>query len=126
MKGVASAATAAVVALTLSLVPLVADWCAATCEAAHQLSVPSCHHTTSTATRIGEMPAPCGHDHQPMVVDAATATRTTSRAVTMPLVAIDFAVSAMPAPRPPYALATIPGDRSSPRLPLALATNLRL
>jgi hypothetical protein len=66
---------AILLAFALGSVPLVADWCAATCEAAHATAAsaePSCHHTASPSPRVGEMPTPCSHDHHPVVVDAAT------------------------------------------------------
>jgi hypothetical protein len=53
--------------------PMVADYCAVTCEATH-MGGPSAspahagHHHASTALfRIGQPPQPCGHDHNGIV-----------------------------------------------------------
>ena len=65
---------AAVLALAVGSVPLVADWCAISCEAAHgaAAAAPACHHTSASMPHLAEVPVPCGHDHHPVVVDAST------------------------------------------------------
>src|SRR5207253_3064433 len=71
------ATTAIVLALAFAAVPLVADWCAISCEAAHSTTAsdaPTCHHTSSTPPRIDHLPTPCGHDNHSAVVDATATT----------------------------------------------------
>jgi len=89
--------TVLLLAFALAAVPLVADWCAVSCEAAHGATadaVPACHHTTAAAPRISEIPTPCGHDHHPVVVDAATTTVVAPRAaLTMAVPGIDALTS---------------------------------
>jgi hypothetical protein len=121
-----SIVTAAVLALAVGAVPLIADWCAATCEAAHTAGMPSCHHTSSSLSHVGDVPAPCGHNHQPLVVDATTTTPTVSRTVMLPVGrAVDLAASG----RPLVAVGTPRDPRinwPSPLLPLALSSSLRI
>jgi len=64
---------AAVLVVAVAALPVVLDRCAATCEAHHEsiAAAPSCHHATSPATRIGQTPSPCGHDHHGTAVRAA-------------------------------------------------------
>jgi hypothetical protein len=92
----------------------------------HQRGAPSCHHARSAGAHLGRVPAPCGHDHQPIVVDAATTVRTASRAVDAPVVAINSSASLSAArvaiargPSPPVGLV-------SPSLPLALSIVRRI
>src|SRR2546429_531374 len=62
------AASAAVLTFALVALPLALDRCSAFCETHHgaAAATPSCHHTTSTAIRIGHAPPPCSHDHNAM------------------------------------------------------------
>src|SRR5207248_1580462 len=64
MRSKIRAVSAAVLACTLVVLPLALEQCSAFCETHHDAvaSTPSCHHTASTAMRIGRAPAPCGHD----------------------------------------------------------------
>src|SRR5437867_2032178 len=77
-------AAAVVLALTTGAVPLVADWCAISCETTHagaSARAPSCHHTGGASTRIGDAQRACPNAHRPIVVEsavAATASPTTS------------------------------------------------
>ncbi len=75
--------TAALLAVALAVLPTVLDRCMATCEAHHDAvaSTPSCHHTTSTATRIGQVPLPCGHDHHLAAVTSARSAAPTGRSL---------------------------------------------
>jgi hypothetical protein len=77
-KAVRRAATALTLVLAIAGVPLVMDQCAATCELARAglaaSSAPSCHHTSSPATKIGHPPQRCGHDHHMARMAAADAT----------------------------------------------------
>src|SRR5689334_8117683 len=73
---------AAALTVALGTVPLIADWCAASCASAHASATsdaPACHHSGSIVLRIGEAPRPCNHDHHPAVVDAATTFALASR-----------------------------------------------
>jgi hypothetical protein len=61
-------ATAFALILAIAVLPVVLDRCAASCEALDgaagaAASSPGCHHATTSTSRIGQMPTPCGHDH---------------------------------------------------------------
>lgn len=117
---------AVVLTLAVSGVPLVADWCALSCEVAHQstqAAAPTCHHAASSTARLGQIPAPCSHDHHPVVVDAAT-TGVALRVV--PAAAAPAASLLLPALS--LAIADIAVDRAatSPPLRLTLASSLRI
>src|SRR5437764_12695717 len=64
--------TAAALALAVADLPVLLNQCAASCEAEHEAaaSTPSCHHASSTGTRMGHVPIPCGHDHDGALVPA--------------------------------------------------------
>ncbi len=64
--------TAAALALAVAGLPVLLNQCAASCEAQHEAaaSTPSCHHASSTGTRMGHVPIPCGHDHDGALVPA--------------------------------------------------------
>jgi hypothetical protein len=120
--------SAAALTVALGTVPLIADWCAAICESAHASATtgaPACHHSGSTASRIGEAPRPCSHDHHPAVVDAATtfavATRVLMAVPSVTIHAYDSS-SIWVALRD----SSIPGDAASSPLALALASSLRI
>ena len=68
------AAAAAILAVALATLPVALDYCSAFCETHHNAvaSTPSCHHTVSSATRIGHAPIPCGHDHNATSVSTTT------------------------------------------------------
>jgi hypothetical protein len=115
-------------AFAVSVVPLVADWCAASCEMAHPsttASEPSCHRTASALPHFGQHRLPCGHEHHPIVVDAATTTVPAAQAVVM--MAISDGDASLPVPTllarvDPTRLGVAP----SPPLDLTLATILRI
>ncbi len=118
---------AVVVAIAVGSVPLVADWCALSCETAHTAAAevaPACHHTGSATTRVGDVPAPCGHDHHPVLVDAAT----TAAAALRVLPATTFLATVSAASVPSIAAVGSRTDRVaiSPPLPLTLASSLRI
>lgn len=119
-------AIAMVLTLALSGVPLVADWCALSCEAAHasvETAAPTCHHAGSATPRIADVPAPCGHDHHPVVVDAATtgaaALRVLPAAISWSM--ISYASASSISTR----AARVERVATSPPLPLTLAFSLR-
>src|SRR5437588_10576188 len=58
-------ASAAILVLALIVLPVALDRCSAFCESHRDVvdSTPSCHHTASTAMRMGRGPTSCGHDH---------------------------------------------------------------
>ena len=120
--------TAAVLALAVGGVPLAADWCAVSCDASHAnrtAAAPACHHASAPTPRIGQRPAPCGHDHHPVVVDAATTTVIVSRA--LPAIAassINGAAAASIADAP--ALRRDRAVRPDAPFPLTLAFALRV
>lgn len=66
--------TALVVAFAMATVPLVMDWCAASCEAAAHASTPPCHHASLSGPRIGHSPTPRGHDHNATVTNVTPET----------------------------------------------------
>jgi len=63
---------AVLVLCAFSAAPVLVDWCAANCETARRAGIPSCHHATSSTARISPTPVPCGQDHHPLVLDAAS------------------------------------------------------
>ncbi len=117
-------ATASLLAFVLTTVPLVADWCAISCEAAHSAATntePSCHHLNATMPRMADVPAPCGHDHHPVVVDASTTTAIASSATVVVSSPVGNLAPAILIPM------SVGGDLTlSPPLPLALASTLRV
>ena len=118
--------TAVALALALVTVPVLADWCAASCEsalAAASNGAPACHHETAPAPRIGHVPAPCSHDHHPIVVDAATTV--VLRAV-LAISACDASVDNVIARVVAEAHEPAHPASDSPPLPLMLATILRV
>lgn len=70
-----SVALALVVAVIVG--PLVADYCADACEHSSDTSagatVPACHRSESSGSRIGSLPAPCGHNHQTTLIAVSSA-----------------------------------------------------
>jgi len=92
-------ATVAVLALAVAALPVVLDRCAESCEAHHDAvaSTPSCHHATSAATRIGRVPAPCGHDHNSTVVTSAQGSTVASRSLDAMVAAVEMPASLVPA-----------------------------
>ena len=114
-------------AMALGFVPLIADWCAASCEAALHSGPPSCHHVHSSGAHLAQLPAPCGHDHRPIVVDAATPAQAMSRAFVSPMLAtgysgLDETSTVMGGP----SAISAPVGRSSRPLPLTLSSALRI
>src|ERR1051326_2425240 len=67
--------SALMLAFAVGGVPMIADWCASSCEAARHSGAPSRHHASASSARIGRAPRPWGRDHEPVVVDAATSTK---------------------------------------------------
>jgi hypothetical protein len=120
--------TAALLTIALGAVPLVADWCAASCEAAHAVTAagePSCHHSAAGLPRVGDRSLPCGQDHHPIVVDASTVTAIGVRsAMTAPVPALYASAATVAAP---VRLVRASRDTgSSPPLDLKLGNVLRI
>ena len=86
-------ANAALLALAVAILPVVLDHCSASCEAHRDAvaSSPSCHHATAAGTRLGSVPAPCGHDHSGTVATAAGNAPSLDRSL------VSVAVAATPA-----------------------------
>ena len=70
---------AVLLSLAFAGAPLAADFCAASCEAAHIAASKGSsghaghHHLASTAaSNIGQTPQPCGHDHNGVVAAVRT------------------------------------------------------
>ncbi len=63
------AASAAILAVALAVLPLALDHCSALCETHHDTaaSTPSCHHSSPATARIVGGGTPCGHDHNAAV-----------------------------------------------------------
>ena len=91
-------ATAAVLALALAALPVVLDRCAESCDAhPHAIaSTPSCHHATSTKTRIRQVPARCGHDHNGTAVTPALRATPAGRSVDSMVAAVGLPGSLAP------------------------------
>src|SRR2546428_12366768 len=72
MSRAANIIIAAVLTLAVAGLPILLNQCAASCETQHEAaaSAPSCHHASSTGTRIGHVPLLCGHDHDGALVPA--------------------------------------------------------
>src|SRR5947209_8111772 len=65
MRSPIRTSSAAILVLALIVLPVARDQCSAFCES-HRGAVdrtPSCHHTGSTAMRMGRGPTSCGHHH---------------------------------------------------------------
>jgi hypothetical protein len=128
MSRLARAVIAFAAALAFATVPLAADWCAISCEAAHSgtsADTPECHHTGSAAPRVTSAPNPCGQDHHPIVVDA-TATTPAARTV---VISVGLTPDIAPAIVHVAALISGPGPllgSCTPGLPLALSSALRI
>jgi hypothetical protein len=120
--------TAMLLTVALGAVPLVADWCAASCEAAHTATAagePSCHHSAALLAHIGERALPCGQDHHPIVVDASTVTAIGVRAAMTPTVpAVNASLPTLVAPVRLVRLSR--AAVSPPPLDLTLAAVLRI
>lgn len=114
-------------ALAVGGVPLVADWCAISCEAAHGATeaAPACHHTSAPMAHVGDAPAPCGHDHHPVVVDASTISDVTLRAAVAARAPGQIAVHHTPT-AVALSRSRIDDAPSSTPLDLALAFALRI
>jgi hypothetical protein len=67
--------TAAALALAIAGWPVMLTWCAESCEA-HASAGPSCHHATPAPTRMGRVPASCGHDHSAVGLAGGETART--------------------------------------------------
>src|SRR5258707_13049561 len=63
-------AIAALLAVTITALPIVLDRCAESCEAhRHSAAVtPPCHHASATGAHVSSVPTPCGHDHSASAV----------------------------------------------------------
>jgi len=117
-------ATAAVLALAIAALPAVFDRCAESCEAHRDTiaSPPSCHHATSTGTRIAHVPAPCGHDHNGTAVKSAQGSTLAGRALDAMVAALESPASLTPAASdrgvvthaPPGSWSLDPNHRSLP------------
>lgn len=121
-------ATAALLTASLTAFPLVADWCAISCDAVHVTTAeaaPACHHANSSTPLIGGLPTACGHDHQPIVVAAATAPAGASRLIAAPTSPVtNIVFTGLLVPLSPTMVGR--DANSSPPFPLALASILRV
>jgi hypothetical protein len=121
-------AIAMALAWAVAVVPLVADWCAVSCESAHASAaagLPPCHHSSASIPRVGHVPTPCGHDHHPVVVDASI-TAIASRAIVSILApAVDPGGAAFGFVTTTWH-AGADFRQPSTQLPLALASPLRI
>src|SRR3954471_24681233 len=128
MSRIARAAIAVALTLAFGAIPLVADWCAASCEASQSdatAAMAPCHHADSPGAHIGHRPTPCGQGHHPIVIDAAATGAPASPTSIAPAdVMTDGALAT--------SAAAVTGDRATPvssrrpPLPLALSSPLRI
>jgi hypothetical protein len=124
-------AAAVVMTVACAAVPLVGDWCAASCEAARVAGLdaaPPCHHAAAPAARIGQQPSPCGQAHHAVVIEAA-ATIARAGGTMLSIVNASAPASASAAAPASYAGRAARIDRGPSRtspLPLALAAALRI
>jgi len=52
------------VAVAILALPIVLDYCVASCEGHQSLAAPSCHHVSASKTAaVGRASSSCGHDH---------------------------------------------------------------
>jgi hypothetical protein len=114
-----------VLVVAVTSMPLLADWCAASCEAARQVGQAACHHSSASLPHIGQEPVPCGHDHHPLVLAAATATSFVPRLLSSPIVDLITARSLNVRHLEGEAHSRAP-SRSSPPLPITLSSALRI
>jgi hypothetical protein len=90
--------TALLLGLAFAGAPMVADYCAVTCEATHMGGASASpshagHHHASTALfSISQPPQPCGHDHNGIVGIASSSDSASARALAPASAAV------MPAP----------------------------
>ena len=75
MSRTSRVATAFLLVFAFGNMPLAADWCAATCEAAHAATAvgaaPTCHHTGAAVAWMSGGPKACSHDHNGVLSVAA-------------------------------------------------------
>ena len=116
---------AAVLVVAVTSMPLLADWCAASCEAARQAGHAACHHSSTSLPHIGQEPVPCGHDHHPLVLIAASATSFVPRIPSSPFVDLITERSLNLRHLDGEANSRAP-SRSSPPLPITLSAALRI
>jgi hypothetical protein len=116
---------AAMLVIAVSSAPLLADWCAASCESARQTGHAGCHHMSASGPQISQEPVPCGHDHHPLVLIAPTDTSSSPRATASSLVALADAHSlgVRHFDGEPNSRAS---SRSSPPLRVTLSSTLRI
>jgi len=83
-------AIAALLALAITVLPVVLDRCADSCQAHQHIaaSTPACHHAASTGAHVSQVPSPCGHDHNATAFAAAKDAAPAGRAFSVS-VAID-------------------------------------
>jgi hypothetical protein len=116
-------AIATVLAVAVAALPVVLDRCAEQCEdhANTTASTPACHHTTSNATHVSQVPSSCGHDHTGTVVTAAKTAAPSGRALDFIAMLHGRVIGALPAladlsvqphappePSPPLARRSLP------------------
>jgi hypothetical protein len=92
-------ATAAALALAIAALPVVLDQCADSCEA-HRLAIastPTCHHSTSTGTRITQVPKRCGHDHNATAATSGQGSTPADRSLDHVVAAIELPALLTPA-----------------------------
>lgn len=82
--------TCAVLLLSLAFAgaPVIADYCAVSCEAAHMGGASASpahaghHHAPTPLASIGQPPQPCGHDHNGIVGVVASSDNANARPLT--------------------------------------------
>jgi hypothetical protein len=109
-------ATAAALALAVAVLPVVLDQCAGSCAADRDTmaSTPSCHHATSTGTRIRQVPTRCGHDHNATVAASAQGSTLADRSLDNMVATVELAASVTPALSVRRVLTHAPPGPSSP------------
>jgi hypothetical protein len=108
--------TAAALALAVAALPLVLDQCAGSCEAHNgaMASTPSCHHATPTGTRIKDVPARCGHDHNSTAATSAPGSTFADRSLANVAATVELPASVTPAMSFRRVLTHAPPGPSSP------------
>jgi hypothetical protein len=91
-------ATAAALTLTVAVLPVVLDQCAGSCDAHRDAmaSTPSCHHATSTGTRIKQVPTRCGHNHNGTAATSAQGSTLADRSLDNVVATVELPASLTP------------------------------
>lgn len=109
-------ATAAALALAVAALPVVLDQCADSCEAHRNAmaSTPSCHHATSSGTRIKQVPTRCGHDHNGTAATSAPGSPLADRSLDHVVATVELPTSLTPVLSVRRVLTHAPPGPSSP------------